>query len=118
MQAAHQPAVLPLRRETTIDQTLPIALDFDDGEQGSTFAIENDGGKVVVEQYPLASPIRTAGQENLKRVVAVHADDTAAVMAQQRLHLCCPLRVRGAAQAKTMGEQACPVVTRPRAEAA
>src|SRR5262249_20771846 len=53
------------------------------------------------------------GQEHLKRVMTVHADGAAAVVAEQGFHFRDPLRMRRTAQAETVREQAGPVFARP-----
>ena len=61
--------------------------------------------------------VGAAGEEHLEGVVPVDADAAAAAVAEQRLHLGDPLRVRGAAQAEAVGEQAGPVLARPQVAA-
>src|SRR5581483_11117022 len=74
--------------------------------------VEDDGANVVVEQRPLPLAVGAAGEEHLEAVVAGHADAAGAAVAEQSLHLGDPLRVRGAAQAEAVGEQAGPVFAR------
>jgi len=61
--------------------------------------------------------VAAAGQEDLERVVAVDADAPAAPVAEQGLHFGGPLRVGGAAQPETVGEQAGPVLAGPQVAA-
>jgi hypothetical protein len=68
-------------------------VDLIQGQQRFPFLIEDDGGKVVIEQHPLAVAVRAAGQERFKRIVPGNANAAAAVVSQQRIHFRDPLRV-------------------------
>ena len=71
--------------------------------------VVDDGGEVVVEQGPLPLAVWSAGEEDLEGVVAAAAEGPGPAVAEERFHLRHPLRVRGAAQAVTVGEEARPV---------
>jgi hypothetical protein len=110
VQAADQPAALPLRLEGTAGEAFPVGHHLAGGQQGLAAFVEDHGREVVVEQHPLAIAVGAASEEDLEGVVAGDADAAAAVVAEQRLHLGDPLRMGGAAQAEAVGEQTGPVV--------
>src|SRR5437764_13782499 len=90
-----------------------VGLDLGDGKERRPFRVEDDGGDVVVEQYPLAIPVRAADQEYLEGAMPLHADRPAAGVPEQVFHLGAPLGVGCAAQTEAEGEQAGPVLAGP-----
>ena len=107
--------MLPLGLERAVGQLLPgpAAISGIDSRRGAV-RVEDDGGDVVVEQHPLAVAVGAAGEEDLERVVARRTPtarprpwpSSASISA---IHW----RVRGAAQAEAVGEQAGPVLAGP-----
>jgi len=112
MQAADEPAVLFVRLEFAVGETLPVAPHFWDGEERGTFLVEDDGGDVVIEQNPFTVAIRPAGEEDLEGVVSAHPTPRPRPWPSRLLHFGCPLRVSCAAQAESVREKARPVFAR------
>jgi hypothetical protein len=113
VESRDEPAVLLLRLELGIGELLEVRLHLGDREERGPVAVIDDRRDVVVEQHPLAVAVRAAGEPDLERVVALDAHAAAAAVTQEVLHLGGPLRVGGAAQAVSVGEEAGPVLAGP-----
>src|ERR1043165_7031293 len=97
----------PLRK------AFPVALDFRDGHQRRSVSIEDDGRGVVIEQDPFAVAVFTAREKDLERVVARDPAPASTLVTELLSHFRDPSRVRRAAQAEAVREQAGPVFARP-----
>ena len=96
--------MLPFGTKPAVRQTLPVFFNFRKREEGGALLIEDHGGNIVVQQHPLAGPVRPAAEEHLERIVPLDPGTPAPIVAQQGLRLADPLSVCGAAQPKTVGE--------------
>ena len=110
MQAADEPAALAIGRELPVGELLPVALHIIQTEQRGPAGVEDNCRNVVVQQRPLASSVSAPREPNLERVVARHADPAPTPVAEEKFHFCRPLRMRRAAQAEAVREQAGPIL--------